>query len=113
MPDLPEDVRSLGRRGFLSGSLAVGAGAALAACTSNTPPPAAAPAPGGNTAGRGDRARRSSRCRPRARRNLLQAAPRLDVSDLVEQEVPASITLASATITKDNVAKYLPLGFES
>ncbi|MDT7747696.1 MAG: hypothetical protein QOD96_1358, partial [Pseudonocardiales bacterium] len=24
-----------------------------------------------------------------------------------------SITLASATVTKDNVAQYLPLGFES
>jgi len=52
MPDLPEPVRSLGpsplgRRGFLAGTLAVGAGAALAACTSNTPPPAAAPAPAG------------------------------------------------------------------
>jgi ribose transport system substrate-binding protein len=35
------------------------------------------------------------------------------MGDLVEQEVPASITLASATVTKDNVAKYLPLGFES
>jgi len=35
------------------------------------------------------------------------------MSDLVEQEVPASITLASATITKDNVERYLPLGFES
>jgi ribose transport system substrate-binding protein len=35
------------------------------------------------------------------------------MSDLVEQEVPASITLASATVTKDNVAQYLPLGFES
>jgi ribose transport system substrate-binding protein len=35
------------------------------------------------------------------------------LSDLVEQEVPASITLASATVTKDNVAQYLPLGFES
>jgi len=44
MPDLPEPVRSLGRRGFLAGAVAVGAGAALAACTSNTPPPAAAPA---------------------------------------------------------------------
>jgi len=44
MPELPEPVRSLGRRGFLAGTLAVGAGAALAACTSNTPPPAAAPA---------------------------------------------------------------------
>jgi ribose transport system substrate-binding protein len=35
------------------------------------------------------------------------------LSDLVEQEVPASITLASATVTKENVAQYLPLGFES
>ncbi len=51
MPDLPEPVRSLGRRGFLAGTLAVGAGAAIAACTSNTPPPAEAPAPAGsNTA---------------------------------------------------------------
>lgn len=35
------------------------------------------------------------------------------MSDLVEQEVPASITLASATVTRENVAQYLPLGFES
>ena len=35
------------------------------------------------------------------------------LGDLIEQEVPASITLASATVTKDNVAQYLPLGFES
>ena len=35
------------------------------------------------------------------------------LGDLVEQEVPASITLASATVTKENVAQYLPLGFES
>jgi ribose transport system substrate-binding protein len=35
------------------------------------------------------------------------------MSDLVENEVPASITLASATITKDNVDRYLPLGFAS
>jgi len=35
------------------------------------------------------------------------------MSDLVENEVPAQIILASATITKDNVADYLPLGFES
>ena len=35
------------------------------------------------------------------------------MSDLVEKEVPTSITLASATITKENVATYLPLGFES
>jgi ribose transport system substrate-binding protein len=35
------------------------------------------------------------------------------MSDLVEKEVPAFIVLASATITKDNVDQYLPLGFES
>jgi ribose transport system substrate-binding protein len=35
------------------------------------------------------------------------------MSDLVENEVPAQIILASATVTKDNVADYLPLGFES
>ncbi|GAA2722952.1 substrate-binding domain-containing protein [Actinocorallia aurantiaca] len=35
------------------------------------------------------------------------------MSDLVEQGVPQSITLASETITKDNVDTYLPLGFES
>jgi ribose transport system substrate-binding protein len=53
MPDPLDPVRSLGRRGFLAGTLAVGAGAALSACTSNTPPPAAAPATGGNTGGGG------------------------------------------------------------
>jgi ribose transport system substrate-binding protein len=35
------------------------------------------------------------------------------MSDLVENQVPQSITLASETITKENVDKYLPLGFES
>jgi ribose transport system substrate-binding protein len=35
------------------------------------------------------------------------------LGDLVENEVPASITLASATVTKDNVDKDLPLGFKS
>lgn len=35
------------------------------------------------------------------------------LSDLVEKQVPASITLASETITKDNVDQYLSLGFES
>jgi len=35
------------------------------------------------------------------------------MTDLVENEIPASITLASATVTKDNVDKYLPLGFAS
>jgi ribose transport system substrate-binding protein len=35
------------------------------------------------------------------------------MSDLVEREIPASITLASATITKDNVDDYMDLGFPS
>ncbi len=35
------------------------------------------------------------------------------MSDLVEKGVPASITLASETITKDNVDQYMSLGFES
>jgi ribose transport system substrate-binding protein len=35
------------------------------------------------------------------------------LSDLVEKQVPKSITLASETITKENVDKYLSLGFES
>jgi ribose transport system substrate-binding protein len=35
------------------------------------------------------------------------------MSDLVEKEIPKSITLASETITKDNVDDYLKLGFES
>jgi ribose transport system substrate-binding protein len=35
------------------------------------------------------------------------------MSDLVEKQVPASITLASETITKDNVDQYISLGFES
>ncbi len=35
------------------------------------------------------------------------------MSDLVQNEVPASITLASATVTKDNVDQYLPFGFAS
>lgn len=35
------------------------------------------------------------------------------MSDLVQQEVPASITLYSATVTKDNVDQYLAQGFES
>ncbi|MEU5881870.1 substrate-binding domain-containing protein [Spirillospora sp. NPDC047279] len=35
------------------------------------------------------------------------------MGDLVELQVPQSITLASETITKDNVDRYLPLGFES
>ncbi|MBB6551332.1 hypothetical protein HD593_006127 [Nonomuraea rubra] len=33
--------------------------------------------------------------------------------DLLEQQIPQSITLASETITKDDAAQYLPLGFES
>ena len=35
------------------------------------------------------------------------------LSDLVEKRVPTSITLASETITKDNVDQYMSLGFES
>ncbi|MEO3810842.1 ABC transporter substrate-binding protein [Sphaerisporangium sp. B11E5] len=35
------------------------------------------------------------------------------MSDLVENQVPQSITLASETITKENAQQYLPLGFES
>ena len=35
------------------------------------------------------------------------------MGDLVENEIPASITLASATVTKENVDRYLPLGFAS
>jgi ribose transport system substrate-binding protein len=35
------------------------------------------------------------------------------MTDLVEKEVPASITLASETITKENVDQYMSLGFES
>ncbi|MEU4833813.1 ABC transporter substrate-binding protein [Streptosporangium sp. NPDC023615] len=35
------------------------------------------------------------------------------MSDLTENQVPQSITLASETITKENVDTYLPLGFES
>jgi ribose transport system substrate-binding protein len=35
------------------------------------------------------------------------------MSDLVENQVPQSITLMSETITKGNVEQYLPLGFES
>jgi ribose transport system substrate-binding protein len=33
------------------------------------------------------------------------------MSDLVELQVPKEITLASETITKENAAEYLPLGF--
>jgi ribose transport system substrate-binding protein len=35
------------------------------------------------------------------------------MSDLAQQEVPASITLYSATVDKTNVDQYLPQGFES
>ncbi|MEU8280389.1 sugar ABC transporter substrate-binding protein, partial [Microbispora bryophytorum] len=35
------------------------------------------------------------------------------MSDLLEQEVPQSITLSSETVSKENVDKYLPIGFES
>jgi ribose transport system substrate-binding protein len=40
-------------------------------------------------------------------------AQKKGMSDLVENQVPQSITLASETITKENVGQYLPLGFES
>jgi ribose transport system substrate-binding protein len=35
------------------------------------------------------------------------------MGDLVEREVPASITTFSAVVTKDNVDDYLPVGFQS
>ena len=35
------------------------------------------------------------------------------MSDLVELDVPNSITLSSATVTKENVDQYLPTAFES
>jgi hypothetical protein len=35
------------------------------------------------------------------------------VSDLVEPDVPNSITVSSAIVTKENVDQYLPLSFES
>jgi len=35
------------------------------------------------------------------------------MTDLVQQEVPASITLYSATVDKTNVDQYVPQGFES
>jgi ribose transport system substrate-binding protein len=35
------------------------------------------------------------------------------MADLVELEPPQSLTLASETVTRDNVSRYLPLGFES
>ncbi|MQA24581.1 MAG: substrate-binding domain-containing protein [Micromonosporaceae bacterium] len=34
------------------------------------------------------------------------------MNDLVEQEIPTSITTYSAVVTKDNVDRYLPVGFE-
>ncbi|QYN21714.1 substrate-binding domain-containing protein [Amycolatopsis sp. DSM 110486] len=34
------------------------------------------------------------------------------VSDLAEQEIPASVTTFSAVVTKENVDKYLPVSFE-
>ena len=41
------------------------------------------------------------------------AAQGKGMGDLVELQVPKLITLQSETITKDNVDKYLPLGFKS
>ena len=35
------------------------------------------------------------------------------MSDLVEREVPASITTYSAVVTKENVDDYMSIGFES
>jgi ribose transport system substrate-binding protein len=35
------------------------------------------------------------------------------ISDLVQVEVPRRIVLNAPVVTKDNVAEYLPLGFES
>ncbi|MFB4296971.1 ABC transporter substrate-binding protein [Actinomadura sp. NTSP31] len=35
------------------------------------------------------------------------------MADLVELAPPQSLTLASETVTRDNVSRYLPLGFES
>ncbi len=35
------------------------------------------------------------------------------LSDLAELEIPQSITLSSATVTAENVERYLPLGFRS
>jgi ribose transport system substrate-binding protein len=35
------------------------------------------------------------------------------MGDLIEREVPASITTFSAVVTKDNVDDYLPVGFQS
>ncbi|WP_433327219.1 ABC transporter substrate-binding protein [Spirillospora sp. CA-294931] len=46
----------------------------------------------------------------RAARLLAQGK---GMSDLVELQVPQSITLASETVDRQNVARYLPLGFES
>jgi ribose transport system substrate-binding protein len=34
------------------------------------------------------------------------------MSDLAEQEIPTSMTLFSAVVTKENVDTYLPLAFE-
>ena len=56
--------------------------------------------------------------RPMPARHVERAFWRLiaqgkGMSDLVEKQVPKSITLASETITKDNVDQYLSLGFES
>jgi ribose transport system substrate-binding protein len=35
-----------------------------------------------------------------------------NMSDLAEQEIPASVTLFSAVVTKQNVDTYLPFAFE-
>jgi ribose transport system substrate-binding protein len=41
------------------------------------------------------------------------AAQGKGMTDLVELQIPKTIVLQSETITKDNVEKYLPLGFKS
>jgi ribose transport system substrate-binding protein len=45
----------------------------------------------------------------RLARLLIQAK---GLGDLAEQEIPASVTLYSAVVTKENVDKYLPFSFE-
>jgi ribose transport system substrate-binding protein len=34
------------------------------------------------------------------------------MGDLAEHEIPASVTLFSAVVTKENVDSYLPLAFQ-
>ena len=55
----------------------------------------------------------ADRWRPRRSSLARLVAQGKGMGDLVEQQVPTLIALQSATITKDNVDKYLPLGFKS